>query len=106
MFAGKLDRKIRIERDSGSSRDSLGAPVEEWEKFRDVWANVVPMSGGEVFTAGKDTPGQVSKFFVRYFLGLNEKDRISYDGKAWDILYFREIGRQRGWEILAQVHKA
>lgn len=105
MYSGKLDRKIRIERDEGATQDSLGAQVESWDKLRDCWANVVPVNGAEVFRSGKDTASQAARFFVRYFSGLSEKDRISFEGKTWDIIYFREVGRREGLEIVAQVHK-
>lgn len=103
MRAGKLDRRIIIERASVTALPS-GEPVESWSPIATVWAQARPVRGDERFAARQLVGTAVMTFHMRYRadLALTVKDRIIYDGKTWDILDIREIGRRVVMEIDAK----
>jgi len=98
------DRLIRIERSSEGSFDAAGTPTVVWATLVDLWAREVPMSGGESLRMDRQISTQISRFFTLYYAGITVKDRISYDGKYWDIVNVRRLERV-GLEITAEVVK-
>jgi head-tail adaptor len=42
-----------------------------------------------------------TRFRIRWGLGVEETDRVSYDGKDFEIIGVKEIGRREGQEITA-----
>lgn len=101
MQAGKLDRKIRIER-KVPSRDEFGAEIFTWSLLAEVWAQSIPVTGREYFTAAQFVPEASIKFRIRYRSDLEEADTIVYNGTRYDIQYIAEMGRREGLEILAK----
>lgn len=103
MRAGKLDRRITIQRASIAASGS-GEPVETWADLATVWAQARPVRGEERFATRQLVGTAVMTFYMRYRsdLAITVKDRISYDGKTWDILDVREVGRRVVTEIDAK----
>lgn len=106
MEAGKLDRRITIQRATISQND-LGEEVEVWADLATVWAAAKPVSDGERrerMVSGEVSASAETRFTIRWSStveGVNPKDRISYDGIVWDIWSAKEIGRRVGIEITA-----
>jgi SPP1 family predicted phage head-tail adaptor len=100
MRAGKLDRRITIQRKSVTESGS-GEPIETWADLATVWAQARPLRGDERFATRQLVGTAVMTFHIRYRgdLAITVKDRISYDGKLWDILDVREVGRHVVTEI-------
>lgn len=100
MRAGKLDRRLVIQRKS-ITYSSSGAPVESWATLATVWAQARPVRGDERFSTRQLVGSAVMTFHIRYRsdLALSVLDRLSYDGKTWDIADIRELGRRVGTEI-------
>jgi head-tail adaptor len=121
MQAGKLDRKITIQRKSSTLSES-GDPV-------DTWANVAirrsasmwPFRGTEGFSAPEETSFEQVEFRVRYssdIADLSPKDRIicpalteaqAADGgyvipgrSIYDVVGVLEINRREGLKIITQ----
>ncbi len=94
MRAGKLDRELIILRKSEDSVDAFNEPVEVWAPLSTVWGQQRPNRGSERFQAQQLTATTVITFHIRYFPGLKVTDRIEYEGRQWDILDIREIGRR------------
>ena len=105
MNVGTLDRQITLQRSSITGSDAVGGSIIAWATLQKVWSRVVPMSGSESLRLERQVSSETSRFFIRYFAGLTVKDRISYDGKLWDIQNIRELGRKESLEILAEVVK-
>lgn len=101
MIAGRLDRRITIERASVTT-DEYGGPVETWATLATVWAEVLPISDGERWRAAEVAATVTHRFRIRWGVGVEATDRISYDGKAFEISNVKEIGRREGQEITAQ----
>lgn len=119
MQAGKLDRKITIQRKSSTLSES-GDPV-------DTWTNVVlrrsasmwPFKSAEGFSAPEETAFEQVEFRVRYssdVADLTPKDRIIYPAlteaeaadsghvipgrSIYDVLGVLEINRREGLKII------
>lgn len=101
MRPGQLDRRIVIERAAVVQND-LGEEVESWSVWITVWAEVQPLDGSERWQAQEVMAEAPTRFRLRWLPGLSVEDRIRYDDRLYDIHSINEIGRRRGWEILAK----
>lgn len=98
MRAGKLDRRITFQEKS-VTRSARGEPVETWVDVATVWAQSRPNRGTERFATMQNVGKAVITLALRWRDDVTILNRISFDGKLWDILDVREIGRRVGLEI-------
>lgn len=99
MRAGKLDRRVTIQRFVQTGTDELNEPIREWTNVETVWAQQRPNRGSERFEAGQIGATAVMTFHIRYF-GVTAKDRLIYEGRTYEIVSPpREIGRRVVTEI-------
>ena len=98
MRAGKLDRRITIQR-ATTIANARNEPIESWSDLATVWAQQRPNRGQERFAAQEIAGQAVMTFHIRYRADLKTTDRILYSGKLWNILDIREIGRRVVTEI-------
>lgn len=101
--AGSLDRRITIER-YVETRDPVYNSVSyDWTSWQpDVPANVRTAGGREFLEAGGQYVERRAIFKVRWIPDLQTTDRVSWNGRAYDIKDVREIGRRRFLEIHAE----
>jgi SPP1 family predicted phage head-tail adaptor len=105
LAAGKMDRRITLERFT-ETVDQFNEPVKAWGALATRWASYEPISDGERFRAGETAATASARFVIRHsatVADLNPKDRLTFDGAAWQILHVKEIGRREGIEISATV---
>ena len=99
-----MDRRITFQlltRD----RDTYGDEVASWANIATaptVWAEVTELKGKETFEAAQITSFADIRFRIRFRSDLNERLRISYKTRHYNIQSITEIGREDGLEILAQ----
>lgn len=110
MAAGKLDRRIIIER-ATFARDAAGQRIPTWGTFITVWASRKDMSDRERFQSGQELNTRDTRFTVRHSSDtktVTALDRIAYEGDTYDILGVKETkeGRQQFIEITTRVHNA
>ncbi|WP_328591732.1 phage head closure protein [Pararhizobium mangrovi] len=98
MRAGKLDRTISLERQTETVADS-GAISKTWTKIATVRAEIVTASMHERLTGYGEAENGNVVFRIRYLAGLTTADRVTYDGKHFDLDEIVEIGRRRGLEL-------
>lgn len=101
MLSGKLDRRLRIERDT-TSRDASGGLVHAWTELATVWGQALPLKGREFIEAAQFVAGAEIRFRIRWRADVTEAMRIVHDGISYDIQHIAEIGRREGLEILAK----
>jgi SPP1 family predicted phage head-tail adaptor len=101
MRAGRRDRKIIFERFT-TSETVIGAPEETWSTHRTEWAEYIPVSGKEILQLNREVSGELARFNILYTSLISVKDRINFNGKYWDIIAIRELGRNVGLEITAE----
>lgn len=100
MRAGSLDRRVTILRRE-VSRNAHGEQVEEYEVLETVWAQKLDATGRELFTSQTTIAEGTARFRLRYRSDMLATDRLSYDGREYDIVQIAELGRREGTEIVA-----
>lgn len=97
--AGKLDRKIVIQRKQSDGVDAFGEPTSEtWPTFITVSANRKDISDSEKVSAGQINAVRMSRVVIRSSVNsrsVTPNDRLSYDSKIWDIHGIKETGEGR-----------
>jgi head-tail adaptor len=97
--AGKLDRKIVIERYTSGSVDAFGEDTAgSWDTFITVSAGRKDASDGEKVSAGQINAVRMSRFVIRSSVNARSvlpTDRVSYDNKIWDIHGIKETSEGR-----------
>lgn len=102
MEAGKLDRRITLET-STATRGKSGQQKSEWGTLAIVWANVRYQTPKEVFQADQLSALQTAIFTIRYRTGITAaKNRVVYEGLAYNITGVSEIGRREGLQLIGQ----
>lgn len=102
MNPGKLDRKIILQTPT-ESRGAQGGFTTTWANLATVWAQFIPNGSRDFYAASQIHSEARAAFRIRYYSGITGGDRISYDGKLWDILGEPiEEGRRRFLLIAAK----
>lgn len=106
MQAGKLDRRITLQRFSAGSPafDDFGGESGSWGTLATVWAMRTPVSDGEKWRAQEVAAAITERFLIRWssaVSSLSAKDRISYNSRIYDISGVKEVGRREYIEITA-----
>ena len=114
LAAGKLDRRIRIERDGVPGHDGYRRVPGEAFVLAERWAERVTGAGSEKFVDAVTAATAVVVFRIRWSAeldperdgdppGVNPRDRVRYPateaGRVHDIVSAVEIGRREGIEI-------
>jgi HK97 gp10 family phage protein/SPP1 family predicted phage head-tail adaptor len=105
--AGTLDRRITIEQ-YVQTQNSIGDPIPTYSIYKVVSAAVIPSRERE-YMANKEIAGENTVIFrIRHLTGLQTTMRIVYEGRNYDIIGFKEIGRRDlvGAEELSDVLKS
>jgi SPP1 family predicted phage head-tail adaptor len=99
MRAGKLDRRLTLQRQVLVETPPFNERVPTWVDVAEVWAQQRPNRGAERFSAQEINGEAVMTFHIRYRTDVTVKDRIAFEGRLWNILDVREIGRRVVTEI-------
>jgi len=98
MRAGKLDRKITIERKT-KTKTPTGSVVESWQEVATMRAEIVQQSATEFLTGYGEAENGSIVFRIRYLGGITTNDRVTYNGTAYNLKEIKELGRHRGLEL-------
>lgn len=106
MYAGALDRRITIERQTEGAADSYNAKTVSWAALATVWAARTDVSDAEKTASAQIGSALATRFTVRSTATtrtVTTLDRIDYDGGRWNILGVKETkhGRNQYLEITA-----
>lgn len=104
--AGRLDRRITIDRLTEGLQNGYGEAAETWATLATVWAMRADVSDGEKVTTGQRSSALLTRFTIRSSettRTINTSDRISYESATWNILGVKQTadGRDRFIEITA-----
>lgn len=101
MLAGKLDRRITLQR-ATTAPDEYGEPIETWADLATVWASRRRASARETL-AGAEVSAAISDVFeIRYdsaWSDLSPLDRLVFEDRTYAIETVDEIGRREGLRI-------
>ncbi len=106
MAAGKLDRRIRIERATAVD-DGYQTRPGAWAELATVWAQFIPMSGKEAREQLGREATMPASFRIRWSsrtADVSPADRVRYPageaGRIYEIKAVNEIGRREGLELV------
>ena len=103
MKATGRDRLVTIRRLALTYNDD-NEPMTEWSDLAQVWAEKRDISDGEKVRAAQVGATMTARFRMLWseqISDVNPKDRIALDGREYDIVGVKEIGRRDGLEITA-----
>jgi SPP1 family predicted phage head-tail adaptor len=101
--AGKLDRKITVQRAS-ETRNAYNEIEPVWADLFTVWASKKTQSGREALQAEQVVASNTVVFAIRY-KAITTKDRVIFEGQTYDITSLNELGRREGLEIITTAHE-
>jgi len=102
MRAGELDKRIALLR-KATARDGKGSQIGDFVSFEgDLPAAVKTMQGRDDENGGQISNDHQVLIKIRFRTDLNERDRILYNEKQYDIQSIQEIGRREGLRIVAR----
>lgn len=104
MIAGKLDRRVTLRRAS-STQSGFNTPVPVWADLATVWASKTDLSDAERVRAGQESAIMITRFQVRYALRISDldpRDQLICEGRKYQIVAVKQIGRRVGLEITAK----
>lgn len=99
--AGRRDRFGAIERKT-ITRTETGAEIETWVIWCTRWMGKRDITGTERLRADQQLATEMAIWDMLYVDGLRSEDRVSVEGKTYDIIGIREVGRRAEHEITAQ----
>lgn len=103
MKAGELDRRVTLQA-RALTKNAFNEDVESWPDFATVWASYQPVRDAERFRAAEVAASITARFQIRWATALRGLDptwRLTFDGRSFDIVAVKEIGRREGLEISA-----
>ncbi len=99
MRAGKLDRTIIVSRFDAGAVNAYGTPEPTYAPIATVRAQVV-QSSTEEFLSGQGATAETAIIFrIRYIPGLTTADRVGHEGRSFNLIEIKEIGRRHGLEL-------
>jgi len=100
MRAGRLDRRVRIER-AVVTKNAHNEPVSTWELLAEVWAGKRDLATTERFASAQVAADITTEFTIRFRSDVTPKHRLVIDGLIYDIKGSKELGRREGLIIMA-----
>jgi SPP1 family predicted phage head-tail adaptor len=86
MRAGKLDRRLTLQRQVLVETPPFNERVPTWVDVAEVWAQQRPNRGAERFAAQEINGEAVMTFHIRYRADVTVKDRVAFEETAPEIL--------------------
>lgn len=84
---GQLRERVTVQGVT-ETQSASGYPSESWSTLSTRWAEAVikDVYSGESEESGQKTSTLNGAFRLRYDATITEKNRLSYDGRLWDIV--------------------
>lgn len=104
--SGSLDRSVSLLR-AVVSRDEMNAEQKTWPVFATVRASRVDLSDSERVRAAQVGSSVTTRFVIRWsrrVFDLNPRDQLQCEGRLYDIVHVKELGRRVALEITANAH--
>ncbi len=104
MEPGLRNRRVVIQRATVTQDLGSGENIETWATYATEFAEMLPLSDSERVKAAEVSAEITTRFRVAWKSSIstvNPKDRLTFDGKTWDIWGVKEIGFREGIEITA-----
>lgn len=103
MRAGKLDRRVIVERQGPPVDDGYTTLPGQWAPYCTRWASWKPSNGREVFENQGNEAKAGGTFWLRYdseTSGIKTTDAVQFDGRRWQIVGIQKLVRREGVELI------
>jgi SPP1 family predicted phage head-tail adaptor len=84
MFAQRLRLRVTIQR-KDTAVDAFGQPAITWANVGSVWADIVPLTGKEMFSADANQNQLVVKIVIRAKDGITPTMRVVHGTTYYNI---------------------
>lgn len=85
MQAGKLNKRVKLQKPVKTQSPVTGGIVDGWADVAELWANVTDLSARD-FVAAKAAQNEVTtRITIRWREGVTDRHRILYRGRVYDI---------------------
>lgn len=104
LKAGELNRRITLLRYGVTGKDDYNNPIEGWTTLATVWASWRRATARETLAASEIGASVSDVFEIRYssaVVSLDPKDRLTYQGRTYNIGGVTEIGFREGLRVEA-----
>ena len=98
MRSGKLDRTVTIDRFTETVNE-YGQTIQDWVTVATVRAQLIQSNTEEFMRGWGESAEAAIVFRIRHMDGLTLADRVTYDGKAYDLKEVKELGRRKGLDL-------
>jgi len=85
MDIGRLNRRIEV-LSLNITRDEYGGEEKTWITSLNLWANIKPLTGKEIFSNYQVEASSDILITIRYNPSINVLNRIKYKDKTYEIL--------------------
>ena len=85
MNAGRLDKRISIERHEVGQDDETGEVIDRWIPTYSVWAAIEPLQGREFIAAMSVHAELTIRIRLRYLPGIVPTMRVVYQGRVFSL---------------------
>jgi head-tail adaptor len=107
MDAGKLDRRVTLQRKGADTDDGYQTVPGDWADLADVWAQFLPLTASERAQAGEMAAFQKARYKFRKdssWADLDAKDGLVDGSQSFNIVSVTMP--ERGWMIAECVARA
>lgn len=104
MDAGKLDRRVTLQRLGAASDDGFTTLPGAWATLATVWGQFLPLSASERAQAGETASFEKARIRIRKdssWADLNAEDAFQLGGQTYNIVGVTEP--DRGWLVVEGV---
>ncbi|WP_373047182.1 phage head closure protein [Vulgatibacter sp.] len=106
IAAGRLDRRIVIERSAETELDEYGHPKPgagaRWVEHAAVWAEVKETAARERTASPQVLAKRAATITIRWRSDVTTHMRVAYGGSHWNIRGLAEIGRREGLQLAVE----
>lgn len=85
MQAGKLNKRIMLQKPVKTQSPVTGAVVNGWADVDELWANVADLSARDFVAAQAWQSEVTTRITIRWRDDVTDKHRILYRGRVYDI---------------------
>ena len=85
MQAGKLNKRITLQKPVKTQSSATGAVVNGWADVAELWANVTDLSARDFVAAQAGQSEVTTRITIRWRQDVTDKHRILYRGRVYDI---------------------
>ena len=102
MRVGELRKRVTVQTETQST-DGAGGYILGWTTFANVWANIKPLTGREIFVASHLEGHVTHHVQMRYLSGVTSDMRLSYNSRLFNIQAVLNTDERNQWtELLVE----